>query len=129
MKAKRGIVLIGSAALVIGLVAPGVASAAHGADPDGRGQVVFQAPVNGHWQIFLEDADGSSVRRLVTSGDDDLAPSISPDGRRVVFFRIPADGSRDEIFVVDVDGRDLHTTDIGGCTGNCLGDDTEGYAW
>jgi TolB protein len=94
-----------------------------------RGQIVFQAPVNGRWQIFLEDADGSNVRRLVTSGDDDLAPSISPDGRRVVFFRIFADGSPDEIFLVNVDGSDLHAVDTGGCDETCLGDDTEGHAW
>ncbi|MEA2673357.1 MAG: hypothetical protein QOI92_549, partial [Chloroflexota bacterium] len=94
-----------------------------------RGQIVFQAPVNGRWQIFLEDADGSNARRLVTSGDDDLAPSISPDGRRVAFFRIFADGSPDEIFFVNVDGSDLHAIDVGGCTATCLGDDTEGQAW
>jgi Tol biopolymer transport system component len=129
MKAARGIALIGSAALVIGLVAPGVAGAANSIDSDARGQIVFQAPVNGHWQIFLEHADGSNVRRLVTSGDDDLTPSISPDGRRVVFFRIFANGSRDEIFLVDVDGSELHPIDVAGCTGNCLGDNTEGYAW
>jgi TolB protein len=129
MKAARDIALIASATLVIGLVAPDVASAANGADPDVRGQIVFQAPVDGHWQIFLEAADGSKVRRLVSSGDDDLAPSISPDGRRVAFFRVFADGSPDEIFFINVDGSDLHALDIGGCTGNCLGDDTEGYAW
>jgi TolB protein len=95
----------------------------------GRGQIVFQAPVNGRWQIFLEDADGSNVRRLVTSGDDDLTPSISPDGRRVAFFRIFADGSPDEIFLVNVDGSNLHAVDVGGCDATCLGDDTEGHAW
>jgi TolB protein len=129
MKAARSVPLIGSAALVIGLVAPGVASAANSVDSRSRGQIVFQAPVNGHWQIFLEHADGSNVKRLVTSGDDDLTPSISPDGTRVAFFRIFADGSPDEIFFVNVDGSDLHSIDVGGCTGNCLGDDTEGYAW
>jgi TolB protein len=129
MKAPRGIALIGSAALVVGLVAPGAASAANSVGSNAHGQIAFQAPVNGHWQIFLERADGSNVRRLVTSGDDDLTPSISPDGGRVVFFRIFANGSPDEIFFVNVDGSDLHPIDVEGCTGNCLGDDTEGYAW
>ena len=129
MKAARSFALIGSAALVIGVVAPGVAGAATRVDSDARGQIVVQAPVNGHWQIFLEHADGSNVRRLVTSGDDDLAPSISPDGRRVAFFRIFADGSPDKIFLVDVDGSALTPIDVEGCAENCLGDDTEGYAW
>ena len=129
MKAARHLVSIGSAALVIGLVAPGMASAANGVGSDAPGQIVFQAPVNGHSQIFLEHADGSNVRRLVTSGDDDWTPSISPDGRRVAFFRIFADGSPDEIFLVNVDGSHLHPVGASGCGENCLGDDTEGYPW
>jgi TolB protein len=111
------------------LAASPAAAASTGSHLQGRGQIVFQAPVNGHWQIFLEDADGSNVRRLVTSGDDDLAPSISPNGRRVVFFRIFADGSPDEMFLVNVDGSNLHAIDVGGCGATCLGDDTEGHAW
>lgn len=105
------------------------AAASTGSHVRAPGQIVFQAPVNDHWQIFIEAADGSNVRRLVTSGDDDLAPSISPDGRHVVFFRVFADGSPDGIFLVNVDGSDLHAIDVGGCDATCLGDDTEGHAW
>lgn len=129
MKTPRRIALIGSAVLMVGLVGPGTVNAARTDDFDGSGQIVFQAPVDGHWQIFIEDADGGNARRLVTSADDDLTPSISPDGRRVAFFRIFASGAPDEIFVVNVDGSDLHTVAADGCAETCLGDDTEGYAW
>ena len=129
MTTVRHLAFMGSAALVIGLVGPGAATAANRAASDAAGQIVFQAPVNDHWQLFVENADGSNVRRLVTSGDDDLAPSISPDGRRVVFFRIFSNGSPDKVFLVNVDGSNLHALDIAGCAETCLGDDTEGQAW
>lgn len=128
MKASRGIALIGIAALVMGLSTPGVASAADETDAHAQGQIVFQAPIKGRWQIFIENADGSHVRRLVKSGVDDTTPSISPDGKKVIFTRIFSEVS-EGIFVVDVNGRNLNQLLIDGCTGNCLGDGVEGDPW
>ena len=96
MRTSRAFALIGTTVLLVGLVGAGAADA-HGRSGSGpSGQIVFQSPLpqTGRWQIYIEHADGSHLKRLVTSGDDDVTPSISPDGRRVVFTRIGADWIR-----------------------------------
>ena len=130
MRTSRAIALIGTMALLVGSVGAGAADA-HGRPASGpSGQIVFQSPLpqTGHWQIYIEHADGSHLKRLVTSGDDDVTPSISPDGRRVVFTRIGADGSG-HIFLVNIDGSGLHEIDVGGCTTPCVDEEVEGDPW
>jgi Tol biopolymer transport system component len=65
-------------------------------------------------QVYIEHADGTSVRRLVTSTFDDRNPAISPDGRRVAFTRYLPDGSPPDdggVFVVNLDGTGLTQID------------------
>jgi TolB protein len=96
----------------------------------GLGQIVFHAELpGGAHQIYIEDADGSHVRRLVTSTFDDETPSLSPDGRTVVFSRISLDGNSQWNYAVDVDGTHLRQLDVGGCVLPCIGEGVEGDAW
>ncbi|HUL85468.1 MAG TPA: hypothetical protein VLX89_08140 [Actinomycetota bacterium] len=81
----------------------------------------------GHAQLYIESDDGSHVRRLVVSSEKDVGPSISPDGTRVMFTRIH-DPRPDRIFVVNVDGSDLHQVVPTGCPGRC-GDAVESDPW
>ena len=94
------------------------------------GQIVFvndPLAAGQHQQLYVERADGSGVRRLLTSTFDDVAPTISPDGARVVFTRV--DNPRpDRIFMVGVDGSGLHQIVPSGCPSVC-GDAVEGHAW
>ncbi len=58
---------------------PGGASA----DPDAAtatGQVAYHASVDGNWDIYLADGDGTGVIRLTTDPGTDMYPSWSPDG-------------------------------------------------
>jgi TolB protein len=73
-------------------------------------------------QIYIVQADGSNVRRLVTSPFDDSRPSLSPDGRTVLFTRFG--GPHDQAYFVNVDGTNLRP--LAGCAG-C--GDPEGDAW
>ena len=95
------------------------------------GQIVFAdgKAASSRWQIYIENADGSSVRQLVRSDADDFTPSLSPDGTQVVFHRVDTSGTHDQILVVNVDGTHLHEVKPGGCPSVC-GDAVEGArAW
>jgi TolB protein len=83
------------------------------------GQIVFfDFPAGaGKSQIYIEAADGTNVRKLLSSTFDDRSPSLSPDGRRVAFTRYVADGAPLDpggVFVVNVDGTGLTQLDIVG---------------
>lgn len=89
-------------------------------DPDGRGQVTltndgsapapspdgariaFERGSDANRDIYLMDADGSNVRRLMTGPGGNFDPAWSPDGRSIV-FESRRDGNS-EIYVVGLDG-------------------------
>jgi Tol biopolymer transport system component len=54
--------------------------------------------------LYVVDADGSDLRRLV-DGDEDTSPAWSPDGARVAFVRQGTHEEPDRIFVVEVDAE------------------------
>lgn len=55
--------------------------------PDGR-RIAYQSNVDGDFQLWVMNADGSSQRRLLDDpGFADYQPSWSPDGSRLVFSR------------------------------------------
>jgi dipeptidyl aminopeptidase/acylaminoacyl peptidase len=81
--------------------------------PDGR-QFAFRGQVDGNWDLFIADADGSHVRRLEVSRElleppyEVLAPAWSPTGDRIAFHRLvltPGNGNGNgfRIDVADVD--------------------------
>jgi len=94
-----------------------------------QGQIVFAAgPTNGAQpQIFIEQADGSNLRQLVKSKYEDHNPVLSPDGRKVVFTRWTPEPTG--IYVVNVDGTDLHLLNPDGCVKPCVNQEVEGHAW
>ncbi len=136
----RGVGVVAGLALVTGCsavtgspsVAPRPSSAAASADaslgptPNATatvnhapllGQIVFfDFPAgSGKSQIYIERADGTGVRRLVTSTFNDRNPSFSPDGRQVAFTRYVDDGAPLDpggVFVVNVDGTGLAQIDV-----------------
>ena len=44
-----------------------------------------------HSQIWLENADGSNVRQVVSDDFTDVSASLSPDGTKIVFGRVFTD--------------------------------------
>lgn len=72
--------------------------------PDGT-RILF-ASIRGdqRWaDIFVMDADGSSVRNLTANGDDDREPAWSPNGTEIV-YRSFRDGNY-ELYLMDVESR------------------------
>jgi TolB protein len=103
-----------------------------------EGQVVFEDSGKDfqYSQIWIENADGSHVRKLVSDDFTDIGPSLSPNGLQVVFTRLLtlsleealADPTLiDQVLVVNVDGTDLHQVETE--HGERCGDSVAGDAW
>ena len=83
--------------------------------PDGQ-LIYFQAPADGHAQIFRCRADGTDVQNLTSAHQppgDRFGRSISRDGKRLVF--IFHDGQIGRVGIMNADGTDpfLIAPDIG----------------
>ena len=74
--------------------------------PDGT-QIAFSSDREGGQDIFVINADGSGLRKVVDTGLDDYFPDWSPDGAQLVFFAADFPSIRQDIFTVNLDGSDL----------------------
>ena len=72
--------------------------------PDGS-RIAFQSYVNGNWEIFVMESDGTNVKQLTFNPADDIDPAWSPDGQRIA-FATNRDGNW-EIYTMDVDGGNV----------------------
>ena len=71
-------------------------------------KIAYESYVDGNWDIFVMNADGSQPVNLTQTPDlNEHYPHISPDGRRMCFVADQGEG-RDavrSVYVMDVDGR------------------------
>lgn len=65
--------------------------------------IVFVSDRDGIADIYVMNADGTSLRRLTHSSGEDAWPSFSPDGKQVL-YQSDVNG-RAQIFVVGIDGQ------------------------
>jgi PKD repeat protein len=72
--------------------------------PDGS-QIAFVSDRDGNAEIYLMNADGSSLLNLTNSGSNDTAPAWSPDGSQIAFVS-DRDGNA-EIYLMNADGSSL----------------------
>lgn len=49
------------------------------------GKIAFAANLNGNWDLFLTNPDGSGLTRLTDTPLDERQPALSPDGGRVAY--------------------------------------------
>jgi Tol biopolymer transport system component len=81
--------------------------------PDGM-KLVFISTHDGDPEIFVMNADGSSLKKLTDNTAVDAAPSWSPDGGKIVFtsdrsgsfelYRMNSDGSQQQMIPTAVEG-------------------------
>ena len=73
--------------------------------PDGT-QIAFRSDQSGDPELYVMGADGSNVRQLTHSPDEDWTPAWSPDGARLAFASRRSNGSWD-IFTMRPDGSEV----------------------
>jgi Tol biopolymer transport system component len=93
------------------------------------GQIVFEDAGKDfqYSQIWIEYADGSNVRKLVSDDFTDSGPSLSPDGKRVVFYRDTGSGFG-RIVLASIDGSSLQELKTGSRAKGCDAG-VEGAGW
>jgi len=77
--------------------------------PDGK-RIIFQVKkleknqkwVEGFWQIYVMNADGSGVKQLTRGNSNFQVPNWSPDGSKILYFSDQT--GNNEIFVMNSDG-------------------------
>jgi len=72
--------------------------------PDGK-LIAYSSEVNGRWDIFIMNPDGTGKKQLTTHPADDAYPAWSPDGK-FIFFQSNRDGNW-EIYRMNSDGSNL----------------------
>ena len=72
--------------------------------PDGN-KLIMSLAKDGSTNIFEMDLLSRATRQLTNTIHIDTAPSYSPDGEKIV-FESDRDGGRQQLFVMDSDGRD-----------------------
>jgi Tol biopolymer transport system component len=99
--------------------------------PAVSGQIVFEDAGRDflYSQVWIENADGSNVRKLVSDAFTDAAVSLSPEGKMAAFYRFNVDPKvAGSILVVNVDGSGLHELDTGSVATGCDAG-PEGDSW
>jgi len=73
-----------------------------------RHKLVTEGIRDGHWDLWLLSADGSSVVNLTKTPDiDEVYPKVSPDGTKIVFCADEGTGDKKvrNLYVMDIDGK------------------------
>jgi|GEM_PF-1472278 len=82
-----------------------------------EGRIAFSSNLDGDFEIFVMDADGSNVTQLTDNESLDWHPAWSPDGSHIAFF---SNRDRDsDIFVMDADGGNQVQLTFNGSTDEC----------
>jgi WD40 repeat protein len=73
--------------------------------PPVNGAIIYSSDLDGDFEIWVINADGSDQQKLTDNDATDWSPSWSPDGEQIAFVS-NRDGN-DEIYVMDADGSNV----------------------
>jgi TolB protein len=95
--------------------------------PDGSTLAFNASTPDGSPQIYVMDADGSSVRKLTGSGLGAAGPRWSPDGSRIAFLTVSQRHPISHVYTMASDGSDVRAVEgFPSLTEAVVGD---GIAW
>jgi Tol biopolymer transport system component len=80
--------------------------------PDGV-RLIYHSVRGDSYDLFVCSADGTDEDRLTSTSSGELSPAWSPDGRRVAFTFVDSNINH-HVFVMDLDGANLHEVAEGG---------------
>ena len=80
--------------------------------PDGSHLAVMAREIGKAWQIYLIDANGGDLRRLLTEEGNAADPSWSPDARSIVFGRVNdelgSEKAERALYILDLNSSQTH---------------------
>lgn len=76
--------------------------------PDGK-KATFDANLNGEWDIYVANSDGTNIHQITNDAESDYEPTFSADGSKVIFTSYRGDqGSAGfDVIVANVDGTGI----------------------
>src|SRR5689334_193771 len=70
-----------------------------------NGKIAFASDMDGDFEIYTINPDGTDLRQLTFNEFDDGAPEWSPDGQQIAFHSVNEE-NRVHIFVMNADGSE-----------------------
>ncbi len=69
-----------------------------------RQKIIYGSDKNGPIQLYVMNADGSSIKQLTSTSKNEVSPNWSPDNKKIVFAS-ERDGNS-EIYIMNADGSE-----------------------
>jgi TolB protein len=69
-------------------------------------QIVYQSPTSGNWDLYVVNADTSTLRQLTNDAGIEGLPAWSPDGKWIAY--LSDTGGNWGIWIIRADGGERH---------------------
>ncbi len=64
-----------------------------------RGTIIFSSIQSGNWELWSVKHDGTNMKRLTATSQDEHSPAVSPDGKEIVYVNQDR-----ELWIMKIDG-------------------------
>ena len=79
---------------------------------DGNFVMASNTNIDGNYQIYITEKDGSNRKQLTSNEQSKMAPIVSPDGKYIVYVSV--EGRHPHLWRMDIDGSDQKRLTSGG---------------